>query len=90
MIKFIILFILFYVLFRILRDLFLKPKPRYSKTDNPFYFKRGSAMANEMVQDPVCKVYVPKKEALSFVRSDTTYFFCSKECLEKFKVDNRQ
>jgi Cu+-exporting ATPase len=43
-----------------------------------------------MVQDPVCKVYVPKTNSLTTVRSGATYYFCSKECLEKFKSEKHE
>jgi YHS domain-containing protein len=38
----------------------------------------------ELVQDPYCKTYIPKKSALRKKVSGQNYFFCKKECLEKF------
>ncbi len=38
-----------------------------------------------MVQDPVCKMILEKEEATdTFEYNGVTYYFCSKECLEKF------
>lgn len=47
-----------------------------------------SGPVNEMVQDPVCKVYIPKNSSLSLNISGTTYYFCSRECMDKFRSEN--
>jgi YHS domain-containing protein len=38
----------------------------------------------ELVQDPYCKTYIPKKSALKKRVSGRNYYFCKQECLEKF------
>jgi YHS domain-containing protein len=44
-----------------------------------------------MVQDPVCKVYLPKRQALILNSSNRMhYYFCSKECREKFIEQAKQ
>ncbi len=40
--------------------------------------------ANEMVQDPVCGLYVPAQEALRLVKGGKTVHFCSDKCLQRF------
>ena len=37
-----------------------------------------------MVQDSVCKTYLPKDEAIKEIHKGQEYFFCSKECQRKF------
>ena len=37
-----------------------------------------------LVQDPVCKTFIPQREALKAERDGTTYFFCSEGCLKRF------
>jgi len=38
-----------------------------------------------MVQDPVCKMIFEKSDAKEHIDyKGETYYFCSKECLEKF------
>jgi YHS domain-containing protein len=40
---------------------------------------------DEMVQDPVCKVYLPKRQAKVLNSANgIQYYFCSAECREKF------
>jgi YHS domain-containing protein len=37
-----------------------------------------------LVQDPVCKTFIPRREALRTEKGGTTYFFCSEGCLKRF------
>jgi len=37
-----------------------------------------------LVEDPVCHTYIPQKEAQSLKLKGAYYYFCSKECLQKF------
>jgi YHS domain-containing protein len=38
-----------------------------------------------MVQDPVCRVYIQKSTALSKTVDGVVHYFCSSECMMKFK-----
>lgn len=40
---------------------------------------------NEMVQDPVCRTYVPRGTAVSARIGGQTYFFCSQDCAHTFR-----
>ena len=40
---------------------------------------------DQMVQDPVCGVFVPRKTALVRRIANETHFFCSQECADKFQ-----
>ncbi len=81
MLRLILIAIFLYLLVKFFKLLFLKP-PEQKKPPQP----GTSSAINEMVQDPVCKVYVPKNSSLSISDSGTTYYFCSKECMKKFKA----
>lgn len=37
-----------------------------------------------MVKDPYCHVYFPKRNGISLKRNGQVFYFCSKECKEKF------
>jgi YHS domain-containing protein len=39
----------------------------------------------ETVQDPVCKVYLSKKDAIVGTLDGNRHYFCSMNCLEKFR-----
>ena len=70
----------FYLLLRFFKLLFLKP-PANKRPPQ----QKPSGQINEMVQDPVCEVYIPKNNSLSIQKSGATYYFRSKECMNKFK-----
>lgn len=40
---------------------------------------------NQMVQDPVCKTFVPKGNAVSERIGGQTYYFCSPACAKQFE-----
>ncbi len=40
---------------------------------------------NQMVQDPVCHVYVPRESAVAASIGGQTYYFCSRDCAQTFQ-----
>jgi YHS domain-containing protein len=44
-----------------------------------------SGQSSEMVQDPVCGMFVPKEGALFIRNADRTYFFCGNACRDTFE-----
>lgn len=40
---------------------------------------------DQVVQDPVCLVYVPRESAVATKVGEQTYYFCSKECAQAFE-----
>ena len=42
-----------------------------------------------LVQDPVCKTFIPRREALRAEKGGITYFFCSEGCLKRFLSSDR-
>ena len=50
----------------------------------------GSARAlrNELVKDPVCETYVPRRTAVVRTAGSATYYFCSPACAAKFKASS--
>lgn len=39
----------------------------------------------ETVQDPICGVYIAREDAVVGTLDGTRHYFCSMECLEKFR-----
>ena len=55
---------------------------------------RGSEGTNggtidEMVQDPSCKAYIPKRTALRKNMGGREFFYCSQECAAKHEEEMR-
>ncbi len=85
MIRYIILTIFIYLCFKAVKDVIIKPLlKQYRQSYRP---AAGNPMRaiGEMVQDPVCNVYIQKSTALRKTVSGEVYYFCSSECMMKFK-----
>lgn len=75
-IRILIIALFIYIAYLIFNKLFGKA----SLTDR----KRRGDVIDEMVQDPFCKIYIPRHEAKRKVIKGTEYYFCSWECADKF------
>ena len=45
--------------------------------------------SNIMVKDEICNTYLPKDEAIVLKLDGKEYFFCSKECQQKFLEEKK-
>jgi YHS domain-containing protein len=80
LIRFIIIAITSYLGFKIVQKLASKFFGREIAGADP----RPEVPAEELVQDPVCKVFVPRRNALKAQKNGVDYFFCSEGCRLKF------
>lgn len=44
----------------------------------------GRVEAEELVQDPVCKTFIPRRDALKARKDGQDYYFCSEGCRKRF------
>ena len=51
--------------------------------------RRRDGIIDEMVQDPYCKTYIPRREAVKRVIQGKEYFFCGKACADKFERERK-
>ena len=50
--------------------------------------RRGNReLESEMVKDPHCQTYIPKNSAICARIDGREYYFCSSQCVKKFKGD---
>ncbi|MGC3975286.1 MAG: hypothetical protein QM771_13015 [Nitrospira sp.] len=47
--------------------------------------KDGGVSGSQMVQDPYCRVFVPRENAVKEKIGGQTYFFCSRGCAAAFE-----
>ena len=85
LIRFALFFFLMYVFIKLFKKLFGTQGADSRKQTKKPSFNAGSRQVNEMVQDPVCKVYVPKKEALHLDKAGKSYYFCCRSCMDRFQ-----
>jgi YHS domain-containing protein len=79
--RFIIYVVLVYVAYRVLKAV-IRPKDRISRTEN-------GGVIDEMVQDPQCKTYIPRRQAIEKTIDGKTFHFCSDACATKFLQEGK-
>lgn len=50
-----------------------------------FTNQEGQPLGNKMVQDPVCRVFIPLENAVKEEIGGQKYFFCSRGCATTFQ-----
>jgi len=82
MIRFLIFLAIGYGLYRSLKTWMASSSQR--KMDS-----RGQSRIDDvMVKDPVCQIYFPKREGVHWRHESRDYYFCSRACMEKFKLEH--
>ena len=81
MIRILIYAVLAYLLFRIIKGLFFQSR-HITKGE------RGGVI-DEMVQDPQCGTYIPKRDTVRRVIGGEEFFFCSDRCAAEFESVKR-
>jgi uncharacterized protein len=81
MLRLIILAILLYILYRLVKGSF--------KQDKKIHRGRDGRVIDEMVQDPYCKIYIPRRQAVRRVYEGNEIFFCSEECADRFEAEKK-
>ena len=81
MFRFFVFIILIYLLYKVIKTVG-KLKP--AKNEN-YQFKASSVGGEDLVEDPVCHTYVPLSQAFKKEISGNDYYFCSKQCSEKYE-----
>lgn len=85
MIRLVVAVIIVYLIYRLAKT-FLLPSGRTSES---FPKSPASIEGEDMVKDPYCNTYIPLSEAYKTSVNGKTLYFCSKECLEKYKTKRK-
>lgn len=77
--RLVILLLLFYVLYRLVTGgkQESRKKGASQKASQP-------PTQDVLVEDPVCHVYIPKGQAVTWRRGEVTHHFCSEKCKEEY------
>jgi len=78
--RFLIFAFLAYLLYRFLR-IFLASGQETRQREN------NNGIIDEMVQDPMCKTYIPLRDARRKIIAGEEHFFCSQECADRFQLE---
>lgn len=91
MFKLFIYAVFIYVIYRLLTGgRKKKPNPVNNRQDAA---PDEIAVHDQLVKDPVCHIYVPKRQAIVLQEGDTPVFFCSEQCRKMYcdaHATNRQ
>ena len=44
----------------------------------------SKSLSGVMIKDEICQTYLPKEDAIKELKDGKEYYFCSRECQEKF------
>jgi YHS domain-containing protein len=78
-ILFVLLLLFFYtILYYLIKDMVVRRK-KLGREPEP----------EELVQDPYCQTYIPKRTAVRKSVKGRHYYFCNKECLRKFLEEKK-
>jgi YHS domain-containing protein len=82
MFRFFVFIILIYLLYKVIKNVGnLKP----AKKGND-QFKASADGGEDLVEDPVCHTYVPLSQAVKKEIYGNDFYFCSKQCSEKYEL----
>ncbi len=81
--RLIIAFVIVYLVYRLGKN-FFSPSAKESRQ---FPKQPASIAGEDLVRDPYCGTYVPESSAFTANIDGETLYFCSKECLEKYKAE---
>ena len=79
--RIIIYVILAYILYRIVKGVFSPSR----KIDGG----KSNGVIDEMIQDPSCKTYIPRRDAIKKIVAGQEYFFCSEKCAYQFESEKK-
>jgi YHS domain-containing protein len=76
-IRYLIFAVLAYLLYRLLRRYLFGPQDTYVDSGR---WKQRSEVEEEVIKDPQCGVYCPKKEMIPLKSEGMVLHFCSEKC----------
>lgn len=83
--RILILSTLFYILYRLIFGQLKKAQPFYRQNSD----REAQDNRDLLVEDPVCHVYVPQRQAAVTCKKDgQTFYFCSDKCYKEFLSGN--
>lgn len=77
--RILILIILIYLLYRLIRG--------YAGRGRDIERTEDGGVIDEMVQDPFCKTYIPRRDSVRRVVGGKAYYFCSLQCADDFEKE---
>lgn len=81
--RFLIYLVLAYVAYRVLKSFLGSGKKVQERRES------SSQVIDEMIQDPYCKTYIPRREAVERIIEGKPIFFCSDQCASRYQLEEK-
>ena len=78
----IIFIILIYLIFRVIKSM---KRVRLARGDSA-RVNHPRVSGEDLIEDPVCRTHIPVSQAYTKEIAGKIYYFCGKECCEKFML----
>jgi YHS domain-containing protein len=88
MYRLILISLLLTILYYLLRHMFRGFKTQIPDSHGNSSTQKPVDEQDQMIQDPVCHIFVPRRIALIELIEGQEYCFCSKECAGKFRSEH--
>jgi YHS domain-containing protein len=77
--------IVIYFLCRMVKGILSANQPRETLSSGDNQSHHSQRTGEDLVEDPVCRTYIPVSNSLVLENNGRKLFFCSRECLEKYR-----
>jgi YHS domain-containing protein len=88
--RILILAVLFYLGYRLIKANFTKSDDKEKDDKQDEEGRKGGAITDVLIEDPICQKLVPKQQAYTLDAEDGPHYFCSKECGDRFAADQKK
>ena len=88
--RILILAVLFYLGYRLIKANFSKSDDKKKGDTQDEEVRKGGAITDVLIEDPVCHKLVPKQQAYTLEAEEGLHYFCSKECGDRFAADQEK
>jgi len=82
-VRFLLFLLLIYLLYKIFK-FFRQLKPSGNEYDK---YKTDLKEGEDLVEDPFCHTYIPISQAFKKEIYGRNYYFCSKQCSDKYELE---
>ncbi|MDH4316848.1 MAG: YHS domain-containing protein [Desulfobulbaceae bacterium] len=86
--RLVVLGALFYFGYRMVRSLLTQGRNFTNHDENQC--ENHNDIRDVLVEDPVCRTLIPKKQAIRLRHHERTYYFCSEACCDSFSKSHSE
>jgi len=89
LIRVLIIIVLFYLIYRVLKSLMKPTRLNRFKRPKSIRGTESDLDSEELIRDPNCGIYLPRKQGIAALIGGRVSYFCSQECKQQY-IENRK